>query len=283
MNSKTVLKCLTKDKIRDQVFEQLLSQITSGIWKPGTKIPSENELTEIMGVSRISIREALQRLSAMDLVETYRGKGTFVKEFTANNYLKSLTPMLLLTKQDVRYVVQYRRILEIGIIEAYMKNVRKRDIARLQKDLDKMIYYYSQHNLAKYQTYDLDFHVTLYEMTRNPIILKITNMILDILSSAMGMALTEVGAEEGIEFHSNMLRLIKEGDIEHLKLVVTELFDKIEEELDREEKLSDDKASGKSDRNSMKAWKDLTDDISVSKADNEPEEDPDSSCDIEPI
>jgi GntR family transcriptional repressor for pyruvate dehydrogenase complex len=230
---KSVLKNLSKKKIRDQVFEQLLSQITSGVWKPGEKIPSENELTEIMGVSRLSIREALQRLAAMDLVETYRGKGTFVKEFTANNYLKSLTPMLLLSKQDIRYVIQFRRIMDMGIIDLYMNNVKKRDISRLQKDLDKMIYY--KDNLAKYRVYDLDFHVGLYEMTGNPVILKVTTMIRDILSSAMGAALTEEGAEEGIEFHSKILKCIKEKDTENLRQVISQLFDKIEEGLDQEE------------------------------------------------
>jgi GntR family transcriptional repressor for pyruvate dehydrogenase complex len=186
-----------------------------------------------MGVSRLSIREALQRLAAMDLVETYRGKGTFVKEFTANNYLKSLTPMLLLSKQDIRYVIQFRRIMDMGIIDLYMNNVKKRDISRLQKDLDKMIYY--KDNLAKYRVYDLDFHVGLYEMTGNPVILKVTTMIRDILSSAMGAALTEEGAEEGIEFHSKILKCIKEKDTENLRQVISQLFDKIEEGLDQEE------------------------------------------------
>ena len=97
MSAEFDLHALDKKEIRQQVFEQLLSQITTGKWKPGEKIPSENELTSIMGVSRISVREAIQKLAAMDLVETYRGKGTFVKEFTTNNYLKSLTPMLLMT------------------------------------------------------------------------------------------------------------------------------------------------------------------------------------------
>ncbi len=236
MQTKAVFRKLDKRKVQDQVFEQLLKQITSGVWKPGEKLPSENELTVIMGISRISIREALQRLAAMDIVETYRGKGTFVKEFTTSNYLKSLTPMLLLSRQDVKYVIQYRRILELGIIDLYMSNVTPQDIDRLQKDLDKMIQYRDQ--LAKYRIYDLDFHVVLYEMTRNPIILKITNMIRDILESAMGAALTEQGAEEGIEFHSKILKAIKETDVDRLKSVVADLFDKIEEELDQEEAMA---------------------------------------------
>lgn len=230
MSAEFDLHALDKKEIRQQVFEQLLSQITTGKWKPGEKIPSENELTSIMGVSRISVREAIQKLAAMDLVETYRGKGTFVKEFTTNNYLKSLTPMLLMTPDDILFVVEYRRILEVGIIDLYTRNPTSRDIAFFTKTLDKMKQYYRT-NLKKYTKYDLEFHMKLYEMTGNPFIIKISNLVYDILSAAMKEAVTERGAEEGIEFHSAMLEYIRKGEIDNLKKLTNELFDQIELEV----------------------------------------------------
>lgn len=230
MSAEFDLHALDKKDIREQVFDQLLSQITTGKWKPGEKIPSENELTSIMGVSRISVREAIQKLAAMDLVETYRGKGTFVKEFTANNYLKSLTPMLLMTPGDILFVVEYRRILEVGIIDLYTRNTTERDIVFLSRTLDKMKQYYRT-NLKKYTKYDLEFHMKLYEMTGNPFIIKISNLIYDILSAAMKEAVTERGAEEGIDFHSKMLEYIKTGDVPKLKKLNNELFDQIELEV----------------------------------------------------
>lgn len=230
MSAEIDLHALDKKDIREQVFDQLLSQITTGKWRPGMKIPSENELTSIMGVSRISVREAIQKLAAMDLVETYRGKGTFVKEFTTNNYLKSLTPMLLMTPGDILFVVEYRRILEVGIIDLYTRNPTSRDIAFLTKTLDNMKQYYNT-NLKKYTKYDLEFHMKLYEMTGNPFIIKISNLIYDILSAAMKEAVTERGAEEGIEFHSAMLEYIKKGEVDNLKKLTNELFDQIELEV----------------------------------------------------
>lgn len=230
MSAEFDLHALDKKDIREQVFDQLLSQITTGKWKPGEKIPSENELTSIMGVSRISVREAIQKLAAMDLVETYRGKGTFVKEFTTNNYLKSLTPMLLMTPGDILFVVEYRRILEVGIIDLYTRNTTERDIVFLSRTLDKMKQYYRT-NLKKYTKYDLEFHMKLYEMTGNPFIIKISNLIYDILSAAMKEAVTERGAEEGIDFHSKMLEYIKTGDVPKLKKLNHELFDQIELEV----------------------------------------------------
>lgn len=227
------LSAFNRKDIKDQVYEELLAQITSGNWKPGDKIPSENEMTKALNVSRITVREAIQKLAAMEIVETRRGKGTFVKEFTTNNYLKSLAPMVLLTKEDIKYIIQYRRILEVGIIELYMKNVNSNYIKRLENDLEKMIAY--KDDLKKYQKYDMDFHITLYEMTNNPFIIKVTNMIRDILASEMNAAITKEGAEEGIEFHTKMLEYIKANDTESLIKITHKLFDAIERDLEKED------------------------------------------------
>lgn len=223
------LENLNQKDIREQVFEQLLKQITTGVWKAGDKLPSENEMASALGVSRISIREAIQKLAAIDLVETYRGKGSFVKEFTTNNYLKSLTPMLLMSKSDILYVVEYRRILEIGIIDLFMRHVEQKDIQVLKKCLEKMKQHHN--NLKKYAVYDLDFHLKLYEMTHNPFITKISNMISDIINTAMEGSISERGAEEGIEFHTQILQAIEAGDAPKLKEITNALFDQIELEI----------------------------------------------------
>ena len=224
---------LENKEIGEQVFEQLLMKITMGEWKPGTKIPSENELSKAMGVSRISVREAIQKLIAINLVETFRGKGTYVKSFSANNYLKSMTPMLFLSRDDIRSVVEYRKILEIGIIDIFMKHVEKRDIDALRKNLQKMEYFYQKRNLNKYKEYDVAFHMKLYEMTDNPFIMKISNIVRDVINSAIGGALTEEGAREGIEFHSQILNCIEEENAEQLKQITAELFEKVEEDIEK--------------------------------------------------
>ena len=226
------LQNLNKKSVKDQVFDQLMNQIVEGVWKPGDKIPSENELASIFGVSRISVREAIQKLKAMELIETHRGKGSFVKAFTTSSYLQTLTPMLLLSKADILYVIEYRRILEIGIIDLFMKRQAPDDIQVLKDLLVKMEKY--KKDLLKYTTYDLEFHFKLYEMTKNPIIMKISNMISDILSSAMKGAVTEHGAEEGIEFHSRIVAAIEDNNSAVLKKITNELFDKIEVEIKEE-------------------------------------------------
>lgn len=229
MSSTNQFVNLHKKEIREQVFEQLLMKITMGEWKPGEKIPSENQLSAVMGVSRISVREAIQKLAAINVVETFRGKGTYVKAFSTNNYLKSMTPMLYLSRGDIEAVEEYRKIVEIGIIDLYIRNVKQRDIDDLKKMLGKMEHYYQKNNLNKYREYDLDFHMKLYEMTDNPFIIKISNIIKDVINSAIEGALTEEGAREGLEFHGAILECIENRDAGKLKKITAEMFEKVEE------------------------------------------------------
>jgi GntR family transcriptional repressor for pyruvate dehydrogenase complex len=74
--------------IGDQVYEKLQKMIFDGNWKSGDKLPSENVLAESFGVSRMTIRQELQKLVAIGLVETRIGEGSYVKELSfATSYV----------------------------------------------------------------------------------------------------------------------------------------------------------------------------------------------------
>ena len=70
---------ITKDNVSDLVFYRLSQYIVSGEWSSGTKIPPEMELADQLGVSRASVRSAIQKLQAFGMVKTQAGEGTFVE------------------------------------------------------------------------------------------------------------------------------------------------------------------------------------------------------------
>lgn len=63
----------------EQVVEQIREQIAKGVYQKGDMLPSEKELIAMTGVSRITVREALKTLAEVGMIETKKGKGSFVQ------------------------------------------------------------------------------------------------------------------------------------------------------------------------------------------------------------
>ena len=103
-----------RSRVKNQVFEQMRERILDRTWQPGTKIPSENALAGALGVSRVSIREALHMLVSLGLLETRHGGGTFVRENTGESLLDPLLSSLVLEELDILHVLEYRKIAEKG-------------------------------------------------------------------------------------------------------------------------------------------------------------------------
>ena len=79
MVSRIPLQRLRSVPVKEQVLEELKRLIEDGTLKPGDQLPSERELSERFGVSRSTIREAIQLLAALGLLEVQHGLGTFVR------------------------------------------------------------------------------------------------------------------------------------------------------------------------------------------------------------
>lgn len=73
-----MFKVVAGRKLYEQVVEQIKSMIAQGVYRKGDLLPSEKELIESTGVSRITVREALRQLSEAGVIETRRGKGSYV-------------------------------------------------------------------------------------------------------------------------------------------------------------------------------------------------------------
>ncbi|MGL4820553.1 MAG: GntR family transcriptional regulator [Bacilli bacterium] len=74
-----------------QIQQEIKRMIESGKWKEGDKIPSENELSERFGVSRMTIRQAITKLVEESMLERYRGLGTYVTKKKVEQPTKALT------------------------------------------------------------------------------------------------------------------------------------------------------------------------------------------------
>lgn len=104
------LQKVTRRSVPDEVFEQLLAELMAGELGPGEPLPSERRLSEVLGVSRPAVREALQRLAHTGLVEVRQGDATTVRDFRRFGGL-DLLPRLLVHGGELDLKVA-RSILE---------------------------------------------------------------------------------------------------------------------------------------------------------------------------
>lgn len=101
---------MPKKNVTEQVLEFMKEQLQVGRWTYGDKIDSENQLTYELNVSRASVRHAIQQLVAIGVLESFQGKGTFVKTLPESVMMNRLENIYL--NQDLPVLAQFRNVIE---------------------------------------------------------------------------------------------------------------------------------------------------------------------------
>jgi GntR family transcriptional repressor for pyruvate dehydrogenase complex len=205
------IKKIKTDSLRTQVFAALKEKIMQGMWQEGEKLPSEHEFCSMFGVSRVTVRAALQQLEILDLVETKHGGGTFVKKFSISRNVDTLHPLIQLQKnQDLITVMEYRKIVEKGTIGLAINKISRDDIAFLEETYKIMAD--PESRLDDYTRADLDFHYRLALTSGNSMIIKVYELINEILSTAMKDIVNIMGRSTGPGFHRKIIDALKKND-----------------------------------------------------------------------
>ncbi len=213
------IKPIKKIHVSEQVFEQMKQQLICGEWKSGQKLPSENDLAEQFGVSRITIRNSLQQLAALDLVETRHGEGTFVKNVNAGNCLNTLIPAAYLSGSLLE-IQEFRKMVEPGAAYKAASCATEADVADLRRRLDRM--YDLKDNLYLLAQEDFAFHHQIGIITGNSLMIKTYTILTDILRSAMEEVVAHMGSEVGYKYHTQIVDAIANHDGERAFRVMLE-------------------------------------------------------------
>ncbi len=205
------LERIKTDSLRAQVYSQLKKQLMDGVWKTGEKIPSENELCASFGVSRVTVRAAIQQLEILGLVETKHGGGTFVRDYSSMNAMTDLHSLMQIGKnQDIITVLEFRKIIEKGTIGLAVARVTDEDIRDLEDTYAALLA--STDAPEAFAKADYAFHYRIAQIAHNPIIAKVYDVIDEILSSAMVDIVRLLGSEMGLKYHRKLIDALKSGD-----------------------------------------------------------------------
>lgn len=237
-----MLKPIKKESVRGQVFWQLRDQILRRTWPPGSKLPSEHELAQTMGVSRVSIREGIQHLVSLGILETRHGEGTFVRELSGGQvHFNALIPLLVLDNIDILHVLEYRQIIEKGTAALAAERATDQDLAEMEAVYEQMAQL--RGNVAEFARADLEFHLVLAKATANPVIIKVNNILRSILEVSMENIVSTLGMEDGLHYHRLIIDAIRARDAQAAESIMQEHVDRTIVRLKAEARRAADRAT----------------------------------------
>lgn len=217
------LKRVKNPSVVQQVIDSLTEAMIQKELRPGDKIPTENELSESLGVARNSVREAIKILVFLGVLEIRRPEGTFV----CNGFSESMiNPMIygIILNQGDSYdsLMELREMTEAGVLRLAMEKQTKEDMEGLSRALAQMkeAFFREPQDLQASFEADNRFHDTIMEMGRNVMVSKINNIVRILTESVRydtvsGM-ITSGRADELYEAHERIYQMLCEKDMGNL-------------------------------------------------------------------
>lgn len=187
--------------ITEGVVEYLKENILKGVWGPGEKISSENELAELLSVSRSSVRSAIQHLIAIGVLESFRGSGTFVKTQPIDDIEHKLET--LYRNSMIEQLVEFRIIVEGESCRLAAQRMTEQSLNNLKIHLVNMMNNMS--NREKFIAEDIAFHKEILKTTGNQLIVHSVEHIMHEIEYQHCVFNTEDKMENALEWHRKIL------------------------------------------------------------------------------
>jgi len=197
----------------DYHFEQLEQRINSGYYAVGARLPGESELASELGISRPLVRELLARLRERGYVETFNGRGSFIRSATSESMLQAMLREIELKvgreySVDDLYAVRSTIEVETARIAAIVAD--SDDLNAIQLHMDEMRA--AEGDPEKYTLADIRFHLAVATATKNQLFPALLTPIIEVIVRGMydSVSIFSDGMRGGIEGHEKLVAALLE-------------------------------------------------------------------------
>ena len=219
------------------VMNQIIDLISQGKLKIGDKLPSEQEMTGLFGISRISLREAMKLLEAKGYIESRDRKGKYVRSLT-DNVKSSIEDLIAIDHDKIWELLAVRRLIDSEAAYLAAKNVSQEQKRRFKKIVDSTGDIGADTILTSKEGGKLysDFFDILADSTKNTIFVHLRDTIAHVLTGAFPYSRKKLSR---VDKSSNAIvtqlfkiyNAIENRDAEAAKAAMIEHIDYIEQSL----------------------------------------------------
>ncbi|WP_037603688.1 FadR/GntR family transcriptional regulator [Streptacidiphilus rugosus] len=163
--------------LTDDAIEKIKEMIIAGEFPPGSRLPREEDLAQQLGLSRSSLREAVRALTAMQILVTKQGDGTYVSSLEPHLLLENLSFLSDVSQgQGALQLLQVRRLLEPQAAALAATRIADTDVELLAGILARSR---AASDVEEFIRCDVEFHLTIAALVGNPVL----SMLLEVLST----------------------------------------------------------------------------------------------------
>lgn len=229
---------VVKNNVTGQIIAYMKENIENGTWKVGEMIPSENALTRELGVSRASVRAAIQQFIALGMMESRHGKGTFLISGDLTVFGHPGAEGNAYSFHDIMKSLEYRIIVEKGAAALAAEHITEEGLSRLREELEQM-----RENVGNSEEFvrcDMAFHREIARASDNMLLYHGLNEVLNNTVDYHRQLNHLVGYQNGIYYHTVILEALEKRDgkkaarlmKKHLQSTRKEVEDYQEQELE---------------------------------------------------
>lgn len=211
------LKPIRTGRLGDQVTEQLKQSMFDGEYLEGERLPSEHQLMEIFGVSRIVVREAVRNLEKAGLVEIKRGPtgGAFVRAMNHQVLSDLVRDTLKLGRINVAEIMEVRLHIEPIVAGLAAKRHTSKDLAMLERGIKNMP---KVKNGNKYVAWNVDFHRLVAKASHNAMYELLVNILMDMTLELILSIKPSKRVLHDTTSHPAIVEKIRGGDVKGAEL-----------------------------------------------------------------
>ncbi|QKZ02952.1 MULTISPECIES: GntR family transcriptional regulator [Pseudomonas] len=236
-------------RLSDDIVERLEGMILEGTLRAGERLPAERVLAEQFGVSRPSLREAIQKLVAKGMLISRQGGGNYVVETLGSTFSDPLMQLLESNPESQRDLLEFRHTLEASCAFYAAKRATELDRERLKVAFEALLDCYAREDQvtrAEEGAADANFHLAIAEASHNAVLLHTIRGLFDLLKRNVVINIGGMYQQRSetrdmlISQHRELYLAIIEGRAEDAReissrhiLYVQEVLDEVRQQVQR--------------------------------------------------
>ncbi|MEH7525506.1 FadR/GntR family transcriptional regulator [Bacillus sp. JJ1503] len=201
---------LNRKGVSEQVADSIKKRIQAGVYKVGDKIPGERDMGIELSVSRNTVREAYKILEAYGYLTVKHGIGVFVA--SPEHQIQKMTEAFFVSSDHIKDFFAVRKILEEWTVKWAIENSSDDQFNELEQIVNEANEILTgEIDYKRLAELDHKFHITLANNSKNEVLIRIMNFLIDLLSESRNKSIQIPGrVNQSVQEHSKILQAIKQ-------------------------------------------------------------------------